>query len=464
MNHVIKVIEYYFKKEEQDLVLSYILHYNLLFRFLKLLDFPFVSNFFLVIFSLSRDISPSKENRARIFEYCRITEFFQDFVSAILHGESHLDPEKIRERYKPKNVAELIDLTAGMKPKEPKEELEEAENLNENQESPTGKPSESKRKPLPPLPEEGVGFSVDIDRIKDILSAKKKLRGKRGLRILNPQKLGNSTGHIMRPTESKAQTSNSTSTSFEKQRITVPLRKNDASGNHALNGSQKCPSMEDYYGTSNEDIKNIIADHFKGRNSQQRAGSPFLHDRVIESSPRSSNHSGKRLNAMFQSNPNSTLHSIKDELNKQSTHLSSLLTVDSRKAESPMFRSTASLLTKSQLAIPYLIDETMDQELLHEINDLYPSGSRILVQSEIDREAKLPTFAPNHILNHDKVPLELTDLLFNMINQALEPDHPALGNMTELTKINANFFWRCLFDTTKGNIFEILLKVTNIAT
>ena len=148
---------------------------------------------------------------------------------------------------------------------------------------------------------------------------------------------------------------------------------------------------------------------------------------------------------------------------KTGRNISSLNSVDS-KSKGSIFLTRAPHLNgcKSQLASPYLIDESMDQELARDLSELYPSSTKLLIESDIDREAKRPEFSSKHLLAHDDYSHRLGELLDLILSQATQYQQSNLRDSLQLQQANYESLWQAIFESDQSRFFEVILKVIKI--
>lgn len=411
VNHVAFITEYYLKKL-QDRVLNYILQYNLLFCFLKHLKYELVSNIYLIAFGLSREVQLTSENTKRIYEYCRITGFFKDLAQAILKGETGLNPEKLKEGYKPTGVSALIKTVKD-------EKFSEPNSLNA-----------SPIKNLKHLPEEDPDFLTDIDQVRELLregpkpNLKLKNKVRRSMQMAEKQK-ANISNSSARETKSKfSQQDESIAPTLSvdtkiKKESTIDSKKT----NSPLITAQR-PSFDRQQSQSKFTRKlQVITNYPQSRGS-------IVNDTLSKDSP------------SIPGSPFNTIHQQND-----------------MSMTSSRFKTKPSNVSKTRLANPYVIDESMDKILANELTELYPSATKVLVETPLDREAKGEEFTPNQIIKTEAFALPIAELLLILVQQAIQDQENGWNDTLQLPKLNTTLFWRSAMDIEGGIFFQILLKV-----
>lgn len=439
VNHIVKILLHCFKRH-QDLLVNYILFYNFPFRFLKAMEFQHVSNFFLAVFGLHHEIQLTAENSGRVSKYCRITDFFKDLASAILSGESSLDESKMDQNYKPPQVSELINLDFHALAKFSIDSL-------------TSNPKSQKLDTL----DEKLELLPDIDRIQEVLD--------RGI-------FNKTHTHFQQPTHKKAAADESLKPKLspEKAAKYPSLRERwdkmypqseNAKSQESVNKSLS--SLNDSYSRSNFGmISKHLTDQIveRGTNNTNNQISMRSHQTKGQlNSAKSAVQLRKMIHISKDSKKDLNGHS-KIVSDSKTSDLSSILSEGLSKKNYSPYRRKLPNLCKSQLASPYLIDESMDQGLVHHLSEFYPSSTKILVETDVEKEAKKAEFAPAKILQHEEFSIQLSELLYLLISQVLENQS---GKFRELLQQQQKFdyegFWYAVLDSGESKFFELILKV-----
>ena len=153
MNHVAKLTEYFIKRN-QDLSINLLFNYNILFKFLQYISFPYVRDFILYfVGNFYHQTRLSIKNQNKLWRYLLNSHFFQDMAKVMFHGTlAKLDSNKSTDLYK----AIDIEINVGTHETMADELKEDPYNPNSH-----GLTADSNA-----ILEEFTGFRTDIDRLK----------------------------------------------------------------------------------------------------------------------------------------------------------------------------------------------------------------------------------------------------------------------------------------------------------
>ena len=160
-NHVGMLTES-FVRRESEICIGYILHYNLLYKFVQNIEFPLIQNLLLTLFKSSDNTTEFEETAYRkLLQYCLSSSFFPDLGHALLEGWKTFEEKKFTLDYKPPGVQDLVSIAL--------EQSAYRSNLCESL-SQTSLDSD-----IESLMEEVNGFKTDIDGIRPIIQSKKEI-------------------------------------------------------------------------------------------------------------------------------------------------------------------------------------------------------------------------------------------------------------------------------------------------
>ena len=477
MNHVIRVI-LYCVTHEQDICVNQILHYNFLFRFLKLTDFALVPQFYISILGYDDQLKLSVENTEKILKYCHYTYFFSDLAQAILYGEDSIDEKKLETTYKPSSVRDLIKLEG------------EADSDNFSY---AGLDSENAYKKLY---EEKPGVYADIDRIKEIRS---NVRGKKKTIQKGHQRAeSHSVGH-----------KRVFSINTRPNNLPSPLR------------AQKYPSLVEKWDTLYPDTPNW--DLAEKGDSQARKGPTTLrvtrskvvpqrlsftrernnltlenpnnlsesnnisHSRSVSKqllSPSSQlviikkEVSAKRISSIASSaRPDSQMSQLRKGPNQETNLSNTTLTLLDEPSKSANYNSKTTkalkvLISTSSIAsvsgpltannktiIPYNIDASLESDATARLSKLYPADLKAYDETKFERESKNETFSVNEILENDHFSVALCEIVHALLKRVIEADGNKLRKMLQLPDIDPSEFWAAMFENNRAQVFESFYKV-----
>ena len=443
MNHLAKLTLYYLQKEE-DISCNFILHLNLMFRFLYTLEFQYVQLFFFTILQFYEKQQIKAKNADSFYRYCRYSEFFVDLSKAILDGEEALDMKKADVTYKPGRIKDIIQLKADAT-------------------MPEGSLDTTSRKTkIPPLPEEGSGVDVDVDNCKDLLLKNKPKYPKRlalsSLPYLPVHSL-NSINKIEDASDDMTLLSK-----YEKLKKFPSIRE----------------KWERLYQRVKSDEPSIIVSVDEEKKRKQsvttQEPAPRKPSRILGGpgntlgnllGARDKRDSGISSHRTQTNNTNKTTLGA-SELPKLPAIRSPVLRKDSLQTSNQSTDLPSSKIPsksihysmRSHPSTPFILDEALESSALNMLGNLYPLSVKAYVQSDLDKEAKKPAYQPNLVKENDEYALILAEAVHIMVRQAIENEQQAeFREKLGLKVKDYSKFWPALFEPLKSKFFDLIFKV-----
>ena len=496
LNHVLALIEFFMNKEPQKCI-KCILQYNLPYKFLINIEFPYVQRFFMAMLNCLPNFKGlDQETYKTVLEYCRLTSFFIDISKTILNGASAFPKEKLKLDYKPEGMDRVINFT----------DEEQEEDLKVCKiEKP--EPKDTKKDTSTVIIEEIKGFEIDIDGIRGLLQPIKKIN-KKDLIKKNENKTKSKPKSMKRypslmqkhfydentqATEESSPTSENKIVSpteyFNEVPQTKPNQTEQNSGKSPKKLGLEIPSASRSTPQKSPSAKQSSPSKTKAPStlSPQKQASPTKKETT------------QKPEIKAKENPHSTL---KDPIVINVPKLSG-----KEKAESPMlpsqvkFRDTpisSTMGSKVQIGSNRNIDkgenlpperktfikefdmEVIGKKELEQLRELYPTSTKNIEPTALDREAKKPEYKVKNIKANDQLALalcEFLDILFQRMLKNGNPqeiDIPSKINIQPKDEelklkynINRNIgapqvdytqFWRIIFGD-RGQVFNNLFIV-----
>ena len=577
MNHMARLTEFYIRRDP-DLCINYILHYNLLYRFIQNIEFPIVQNLVLTIFDCSDNgHGIGAENFKKVLKYSKLTTFFNDLVFVILNGEKELDPKKFEVSYKPVGIESIVHI------KEDNVEGEQHENYD----------NQTLHYEIPPpkseaLLEEVNGFRIDIDGLKIIFKNRssqpqspiisraasplnkisKKLMtmypsfvekheidkieeiqnitssddikkdNKKQVQItknipINPitipsilveksinasltdiavkqsdtildnklneisklnlainsklKPLQNKIGQVETLEKSSSSTlggkkgplkptikinKTTTNTSNVKKQIALETSTSNSVKTVAKSPTKSTFNSKDMNNAKEEDKSNLekyplnssVKKDKKVQEKQKIEAKdsdtnkltilnsmkeikikPIDAQKIIETNKESSDMNKKPLLDINKSSTNSKI-STQNELNVK---------LNRRDQKTPVIAGYS-----QSLSLAFFDEEFITKESTQQINLLYPISTKALIETEIDKEAKKPEYAPFYIKDNDSLSYACCEVLDILLQKSLKnPQQAKFRKLLDLPNVDYSLFWSAIFDVQPSRFFERLIKV-----
>ena len=469
MNHVMGLTLTFLQKEE-DICFNYILHFNLLYRFIQGIEFQQAQLFILTLLQFDEKKLLKQKNAQTMYKYCKYSEFFLDLAKLILNGEESLDQSKTDQRYKPGRVKELIKLTS-------EATLPEVE---------TAAFAPIKRDKAAILPEDDHNFEADIDLCKALLlkskqrKTRKKIPTKPSLsrKDVNLQDTSQEIQALQHPTVPSQ-------TKLEKMKKYPSLREKwnlieqqvggkESTSRTSLEEENKKQSSSVDTRSPSKKTSNFNFDRTRStvRGTQILAGqnstaAVLASNDGKESPPRARNQTMKFSNTIARqpvtaqaSNQNNTSMPIRDSSHSEISFDTSKQNISLSKDGINQKQVLKANIYGSIKANPFTLDESLECSALSTLSTLYPLSTRAYFQSDLDKESKHPNFQPNYVKIHDNFSLLIAEMVHIMIRKAFESEqHVDLIQKLNRPLIDYSMFWQAVFEPQNCKFFELLFKV-----
>lgn len=412
-NHIARIIDF-FTKKETEICMSYIMYYNLPFRFLLYLDFPILQHFMLALLNCTEiNLEFGNDTYKKFIKYCELTGFFLEMANSILYGEKGLNANKLDVTFRPSGLDTLANVA-----QDHEFGLIRDEKPYTYQLYPEG---------FTYFIEESHGFQVDIDGIQYALSDTK---------YFDPDNLKET---------------------------------HTESANKAPKKGKKYPSLKKD-DRKNDSPANVSPQNTKPRYKSYKTG--YLNVRQTPTSTLLNIDKPSEKNSEKPSiAENAELYSGEYESK------SNLDKPGSKAGSKPASRVNFSrkLTTKQMIEDPHKFVPPMERNLktdfdtdiigrkeLEALLSLYPVSTRNVVEKDIDREAKKPEFKVFYIKQNEPFCLALCEFLEIICKKTLQAgDAAKIKSLIGLQDTNYVSLWNTIFSDSKGNFFDRMFKVTD---
>ena len=397
----------------------------------------------------------------KVYQYCETTNFFVDFCHALLDGEEHLDASKTDVKYKSGLVRKLINLL-----------------LEPRVDSDTSPGPHANNLPIVII-EEKYNFANDIDRLKEIIKNRKKLKP-----------------HI-----------NQNNSTYFQRKNSKPVDVSSMYSEENLKYLSKYPSLLEKY----EEIKfrreqEMIQQQFllsQELKSGKQLESPSSNTRRLRESVRTIvNNKGRILNGIQRMNTQSNEEEPGMLIRKSATGLGNIIrslskTLVSEESASKgpelslqktmlmrtftAFRSATNLMDNNNIIAAnnnteklnaFTVDESMCRGALSVLGKLYPPMVSVYLESPVDQLSKKVNYMPKYVRDNDEYNLLMAETLHLMVQLAIEnsAQETRLRSYLKISSQGHSPFWNiylkdensvCLVRTFQVMLLSILTK-TNL--
>lgn len=405
-------------RREPEISVGYILHYNLLYKFVQNIEVPHIKQLLLTLFKTSEHAKDvSEEAYRKLLRYCSLSQFFPDLSQAILQGWKAFEANKFSLRYKPPGVENLISIAFEASDKQSREELSSQESIDIRESI---------------LSIEKNGFKIDIDNLKPILENEidfnkeefiqahtytrttPKLKQKRYSNFPSLSELSSKDESI---SEEIRTNENTRPKKFLRQNTIFLPKVNDNSTPkkvYSLTSLDSVPKSfvkttkkptsltsldENYTNTVNEKLKKIV-DSKTSQGIMKKIGR-YTHTEKHGSSQEGSEHQR-------------AIHSVQFlEISKDAPRFIRQNTKSNKKNSRPI-----------QRALHKEFDvEILDKQMIEELDRLYPTTFK--AKTPIELEASEEEFNVVNLRTNDHFPLALCEFLEALFRQAVSRSYDA---------------------------------------
>ena len=483
LNHILGIIEFFVAKEP-SMCIGYILHYNLPFKFLLTAEFPLVQRFFMLILNCLPN-APELDNDSykKVLEYTRLTSLFVDVSKVILNGVEQFPKDKMNSEYKPAGLSETIGFNPDLLP------------MCKIEKSST---RDLKNDPLV-MVEDTKGFAVDIDRIQGLAQAIKKIDKKSLITKSNQSHSRPSTKNLKRYPSLVAKNFYGENTTTESD---IPATKN-VSINESISEIPNVASKSKQASiiqveSSSPTAGGRLSIQLPGTSQPSKNVSPQKNEAGAKASTTTSPSKGTLTTASPANQKQGASASPNKKQETAQTGAILLKKTEMTGTSSPSRITPAYASSKTYLGSnkaekgenpaperkTYLKELDLDslgKKEIEQLKELYPTSTKNVVATPLDKEAKKPEFKVKNIKVSDQFAVrycEILEVLFRKMlangDNAKAPELPAgitLGNNTEeflekyrqkralgMPKVDYNQFWKIIFGN-RAEVFANLLTV-----